>query len=54
MNPQFIDGWFDGEMHFEYAVWLGQPNLYDMGLFVNRTVEEHTESYGYGIVRLIK
>ena len=44
MNSDFIDGWYDREMHFEYTVWLGQPNLYDYGVYVNRTVEEHEES----------
>ena len=28
----------------EWLAWLGQPMLYDSGLCVNRTVEEHKES----------
>lgn len=28
----------------EWTTWLGGPNLYDGGLFVNRTPEEHIYS----------
>lgn len=28
----------------EWLCWLGQPLLYDGGLCVNRTLEEHCES----------
>jgi hypothetical protein len=28
----------------EWLCWIGQPLLYDGGLCVNRSLEEHTES----------
>jgi hypothetical protein len=30
--------------HLEWLSWLGQPMLYDGGLCVNRTLEEHLVS----------
>lgn len=49
MNEQFKKAWnvtvnkFN-PTHCEWLAWLGQPNLYDGGLCVNRTVEEHRVS----------
>ena len=28
----------------DWTLWIGQPMLYDGGLFVNRTADEHTEN----------
>lgn len=36
----------------DWLSWIGQPMLYDGGLCVNRTIEEHTESNKYIHVRL--
>lgn len=36
----------------EWLTWLGQPMLYDGGLCVNRSVEEHTESDKHSNVKL--
>lgn len=39
MNKEFIDS-----KSGDWLCWLGQPMLYDGGLCVNRTSEEHEES----------
>lgn len=46
MNDQFVKAWNTTEKKFtptqcEWLAWLGQPMLYDGGLCVNRTPEEH-------------
>lgn len=32
------------EQRLDWLSWLGSPMLYDGGLFVNRTVDEHEAS----------
>ena len=49
MNERFKLAWNTTGTKFtpsnlEWLAWLGQPMLYDSGLCVNRTVEEHQES----------
>jgi len=49
MNQEFKQAWNTTGSKFipgylEWLAWLGQPLLYDGGLCVNRTAEEHQES----------
>lgn len=49
MNEQFKQSWNTTGKKFtptdcEWLAWLGQPMLYDCGLCVNRTPEEHAVS----------
>jgi hypothetical protein len=49
MNEQFKQSWNTSGKKFtptdcEWLVWIGQPMLYDGGLCVNRTLEEHVVS----------
>jgi hypothetical protein len=49
MNEEFKAGWNTTNKKFtpstlEWLCWCGQPLLYDGGLCVNRTVEEHQHS----------
>ena len=39
MSSAFKDSRVD-----DWTSWIGQPMLYDGGLFVNRTLEEHEEN----------
>lgn len=41
MNKEFIEY---RTRNAEWLVWLGMPMIYDSGLCVNRTQEEHFES----------
>jgi hypothetical protein len=41
MDPEFKTAW--KELSVDWLSWLGQPMLYDGGLCVNRTAEEHKE-----------
>lgn len=46
MNEQFQKAWnTTGKKftptHCEWLVWIGQPMLYDGGLCVNRSIDEH-------------
>lgn len=41
MNTKFKESWI---RNVEWLVWLGMPMIYDGGLCVNRTQEEHSES----------
>ena len=41
MNSEFDCAW--KETNTDWLTWLGQPMIYDGGLCVNRTVEEHAE-----------
>ncbi len=46
MNLEFIRG---RHTRCDMLSWLGEPMIYDYGLFVNRTIDEHiisnTERY---------
>lgn len=42
MNEEFKKAWKD--LRIEYLIWCGMPNLYDGGLCVNRSLEEHMEN----------
>lgn len=46
MDSQFTKTWHETRLAYplEWASWLGCPNWYDGGRFVNRTPEEHTYS----------
>jgi hypothetical protein len=49
MDERFKSAWNTTGTKFtpsalEWLAWLGQPMLYDGGLCVNRTAEEHAES----------
>lgn len=47
MNDQFRKEWKSTNTEFtpcEWLSWIGQPMLYDGGLCVNRTREEHQEN----------
>ena len=49
MNEQFRKAWNTTGKKFtptqcEWLAWLGQPMLYDGGMCVNRSTEEHTVS----------
>jgi len=49
MNQEFKQAWNTTGTKFtpgvlEWLAWIGQPLLYDGGLCVNRTLEEHQES----------
>ena len=49
MNQEFKRAWNTTGTKFtpsalEWLAWIGQPLLYDGGLCVNRTQEEHQES----------
>lgn len=49
MNQEFKAAWSTTDHKvtpsvLEWLAWLGQPMLYDAGLCVNRTPEEHQES----------
>lgn len=49
MNEQFEKAWNTTDKKFtpnqgEWLVWIGQPLLYDGGLCVNRSIEEHVVS----------
>lgn len=53
MNEQFRKAWNVTNGKFtptgcEWLVWIGQPLLYDGGLCVNRTTEEHIISSELG------
>ena len=55
MNDQFKSAWKTTCSKFtpsalEWLAWLGQPMLYDGGLCVNRTAEEHAESIQHRVV----
>lgn len=41
MNLEFKNAW--KETASDWISWLGQPMIYDGGLCVNRTSEEHNE-----------
>lgn len=43
MNPEFRHAFVPG-MDIEWLAWLGQPMLYDGGLCVNRSEEDHNET----------
>jgi len=45
MHNEFIFAWKD--LRTDWLCWLGQPMMYDTGLFVNRTLEEHIENDKY-------
>ena len=49
MNQEFKLAWNTTGTKFtpsalEWLAWIGEPLLYDGGLCVNRTLEEHEES----------
>ena len=49
MNDDFRSAWNTTNRKFtpsilEWLCWIGQPMIYDSGLCVNRTLEEHEES----------
>jgi len=42
MHDEFIITWKD--LRSDWLCWLGQPMLFDGGLYVNRTLDEHNEN----------
>ena len=42
MNKEFIKAMYTSKV--DWLSWLGMPLVYDGGLCVNRTLEEHQES----------
>jgi hypothetical protein len=53
MSQQFTLAYKDENKVIEWLTWIGQPMVYDGGLCVNRSLEEHANSANMQVVLVV-